>query len=124
MFQSPAHCPAPFAAGGAHTEGTRCQKKGQRGHGGGPGKMTGAGEKGPTTQHSTDSQKWEERKTIVGAGVKAEDGERGVLPGLTSVPPRGLGRGSQTGRGGSSFTGSPSLLTYVSRTAFKIPQKF
>ena len=49
---------------------------GRRGHGGGPGKMTGAGEKGATTQHSTDSQKWEEGKTIGGAGVKAEDGRR------------------------------------------------
>lgn len=81
MFQSPAHCPAPFAAGGARSEGTRCQKKGQRGHGGGPGKMTAAGETGATTQRQTDSQKWEERKTIGGARVKAEDGEKGVLPG-------------------------------------------
>ena len=33
------------------------------------------------------AQKWEERKTIGGAGEKAEDGQKGVLPGLTSVPP-------------------------------------
>ena len=43
--------------------------------------MTAAGETGATTQRQMDSQKWEERKTIGGAGVKAEDGEKGVLPG-------------------------------------------
>lgn len=53
--------------------------------------MTGAGEKEAATQHPTDSQKWEERKTIGGAGEKAEDGQKGVLPGLTSVPPEVLG---------------------------------